>query len=269
MAELTRSFFRGILRGSSSKDTTATIAEVTEENDASAVFETPGKERPTTEQTENDGEEATGDDHDDAGSNSTEQAAEGAASADAPKVESELETSDEDEDLIVKEGVLSKWTNYVHGWQDRYLVLRDGILSYFKDKGDTSSLCRGLCVALDLQSGSIDMTLADITKHEFDSLRFDITVSDQAYYLRATTAADRQEWMDTLAQVKVHFHNLLCLTDLGSKSERACTPSFDTIIGVNKLDKFWIFYEVTCVFRETCGSENFSRPSFNSGVRSH
>ena len=29
-------------------------------------------------------------------------------------------------------GNLSKWTNYLHGWQDRYIVLRDGTLSYYK-----------------------------------------------------------------------------------------------------------------------------------------
>ncbi len=29
---------------------------------------------------------------------------------------------------------LQKWTNYLSGWQDRYLVLKDGILSYYKGK---------------------------------------------------------------------------------------------------------------------------------------
>lgn len=29
-------------------------------------------------------------------------------------------------------GYLSKWTNYIHGWQARFIVLKDGMLSYYK-----------------------------------------------------------------------------------------------------------------------------------------
>ena len=46
--------------------------------------------------------------------------------------------------MVVKEGVLTKWTNYVNGWQERYIVLKGGFLSYFKNKQDTKSLCRGM-----------------------------------------------------------------------------------------------------------------------------
>ena len=44
---------------------------------------------------------------------------------------------------ISHEGTLSKWTNYLHGWQSRYLVLRDGTLSYYKSEFDTGFGCRG------------------------------------------------------------------------------------------------------------------------------
>lgn len=33
---------------------------------------------------------------------------------------------------IILKGYLSKWTNYIHGWQPRYVVLQDKILSYCK-----------------------------------------------------------------------------------------------------------------------------------------
>jgi len=49
-----------------------------------------------------------------------------------------LDLSDDDEDVEVgaissnqniqpqeKSGILSKWTNYIHGWQDRYTVVKD------------------------------------------------------------------------------------------------------------------------------------------------
>eukprot|EP00112_Aurelia_sp_Birch-Aquarium-sp1_P024528 Seg781.4 transcript_id=Seg781.4/GoldUCD/mRNA.D3Y31 product="Collagen type IV alpha-3-binding protein" protein_id=Seg781.4/GoldUCD/D3Y31 len=41
------------------------------------------------------------------------------------------------------EGTLSKWTNYLHGWQDRYFILRNGNLSYYKSEFDTAFGCRG------------------------------------------------------------------------------------------------------------------------------
>lgn len=40
-------------------------------------------------------------------------------------------------------GVLSKWTNYIHGWQDRYIVLKNGTLSYYKSEQERGYGCRG------------------------------------------------------------------------------------------------------------------------------
>lgn len=40
-------------------------------------------------------------------------------------------------------GVLLKWTNYLHGWQQRYIVLEDGALSYYKSEDEKSFGCRG------------------------------------------------------------------------------------------------------------------------------
>lgn len=40
-------------------------------------------------------------------------------------------------------GVLSKWTNYIHGWQDRYIVLKNGTLSYYKSEQESGYGCRG------------------------------------------------------------------------------------------------------------------------------
>ena len=59
-------------------------------------------------------------------------------------------TDDEDNDDFDDEsqlpeltGTLSKWTNYIHGWQDRYIVLKDGTLSYYKSENETAFGCRG------------------------------------------------------------------------------------------------------------------------------
>ncbi len=47
---------------------------------------------------------------------------------------------------------LFKWTNYIHGWQDRFLVLKNGVLSYYKNQLDTQYGCRG---AITLKQSSI------------------------------------------------------------------------------------------------------------------
>ena len=61
-----------------------------------------------------------------------------------------LSLTDEEEDEFDDEnhlpelaGTLSKWTNYIHGWQDRYIVLKEGTLSYYKSEDDTAFGCRG------------------------------------------------------------------------------------------------------------------------------
>lgn len=52
---------------------------------------------------------------------------------------------EESEGVIVPElqGTLSKWTNYIHGWQTRFIVLKDGTLSYYKSEQDSGFGCRG------------------------------------------------------------------------------------------------------------------------------
>lgn len=40
-------------------------------------------------------------------------------------------------------GVLSKWTNYIHGWQERYIVLSNNTLSYYKSEQERGYGCRG------------------------------------------------------------------------------------------------------------------------------
>ena len=58
-------------------------------------------------------------------------------------------TDDEDDDydgehhLPELAGTLSKWTNYIHGWQDRYIVLKNGAISYYKSEQETAVGCRG------------------------------------------------------------------------------------------------------------------------------
>lgn len=64
----------------------------------------------------------------------------GSASDDEEEEEDEFDIRTS---VVAKRGTLSKWTNYLHGWQDRYFVIADGILSYYKSEFDTNFGCRG------------------------------------------------------------------------------------------------------------------------------
>jgi len=41
-----------------------------------------------------------------------------------------------------------QWTNYIHGWQDRWVVLKSNTLSYYKSEDETEYGCRGsICLS--------------------------------------------------------------------------------------------------------------------------
>lgn len=85
-------------------------------------------------------------------------------------------------------GVLSKWTNYIHGWQDRWVVLKNNTLSYYKSQDETEYGCRG----------SLCLSKAVITPHEFDECRLDISVNDSVWYLRAQDPEHRHKWIEAI-----------------------------------------------------------------------
>lgn len=60
------------------------------------------------------------------------------------------------------QGVLSKWTNYIHGWQCRFIVLKDGTLSYYKSEQDTSFGCRG---AISIFKATIKVSTTSVSDH--------------------------------------------------------------------------------------------------------
>ena len=62
---------------------------------------------------------------------------------DTPSFTDEEEEFDEEHTLPEFCGILSKWTNYIHGWQDRYVVLKDGTVSYYKSENEKAIGCRG------------------------------------------------------------------------------------------------------------------------------
>lgn len=110
-----------------------------------------------------------------------------------------INLSDDEDDFehptspLELQGTLCKWTNYIHGWQDRHIVLKDGTLSYYKSENDTAFGCRG----------AISIYKATVKPHEFDECRFDVSVNDCVWYLRADCLEERNRWVEALDAYKV------------------------------------------------------------------
>lgn len=91
------------------------------------------------------------------------------------------------------EGNLLKWTNYWMGWQLRYFVLKDGILSYFNNKNEIKSGAKR----------SFKIFMFDIIVSKNDNTRLDLIVAnDQHLYLKACDYKERQKWLVALASQK-------------------------------------------------------------------
>ncbi|XP_064617425.1 pleckstrin homology domain-containing family A member 8-like [Liolophura sinensis] len=107
------------------------------------------------------------------------------------------------------EGTLWKWTNYFSGWQPRWFVLDDGILSYYKSQEDVNSGCKG----------SIKMTVCDVVVHQTDNTRLDLIIpGEQHFYVKAATPQERQQWLVALGSSKACTANGTPPADTGELS---------------------------------------------------
>ncbi|XP_052813861.1 pleckstrin homology domain-containing family A member 8-like isoform X3 [Mya arenaria] len=90
-------------------------------------------------------------------------------------------------------GTLWKWTNYFSGWQERWFVLDNGILSYYKSEDDVNTGCKG----------SVKMSVCDIAVHATDHTRLDLIIpGEQHFYLKASNPKERQQWLVAMGSTK-------------------------------------------------------------------
>ncbi|XP_041757162.1 ceramide transfer protein isoform X3 [Coregonus clupeaformis] len=160
--------------------------------------------------------------------------------------------SDEDVDpesghLVELGGVLSKWTNYIHGWQNRWVVLKNNTLSYYKSEDEREYGCRG----------SLCLSKAFITPHEFDECRIDISVNDSVWYLRAEDPEHRLQWIDSIelhkaesgygSESSLRRHgSMLSLTSAASGISATSTSSFKGHSLREKLAEMETFRDILC-----------------------
>lgn len=82
-------------------------------------------------------------------------------------------------------GYLKKWTNYRKGYQLRWFVLEDGVLSYYKHQDDTGSACRG----------AINMRIAKLHMDPTEKQKFEIIgKSSVKYSLKANHEVEAKRW---------------------------------------------------------------------------
>ncbi|KAI8789020.1 collagen type IV alpha-3-binding protein [Biomphalaria glabrata] len=154
----------------------------------------------------------------------------------------------DDEPLPELSGTLCKWTNYLHGWQDRYIVLKDSAISYYKSEDETAIGCRG----------AVSLLKATVTPHQFDECRFDVSVNDNVWYLRAANPEERQTWIDAIelhkqadssygSENNLRRHGSMLSLASGTSISQASTSSFKRGRGLKeKLAEMETFRDILC-----------------------
>ncbi|KZS07572.1 Oxysterol-binding protein 1 [Daphnia magna] len=88
-------------------------------------------------------------------------------------------------------GWLHKWTNYIKGYQKRWFILSNGVLSYYRSQAEMAHTCRG---SIRLQGAMI---------HTEDTCHFVISnAGTNTFHLRASTEVERQRWVTALELAK-------------------------------------------------------------------
>ncbi|XP_002735155.1 oxysterol-binding protein 1-like [Saccoglossus kowalevskii] len=87
-------------------------------------------------------------------------------------------------------GWLYKWTNYIKGYQRRWFVLSNGLLSYYRTQAEMAHTCRG---TINLAGAYIDTE---------DTCNFVISSGAQTFHLKASSEVERQRWVTALELAK-------------------------------------------------------------------
>eukprot|EP00050_Salpingoeca_kvevrii_P018844 m.79256 g.79256 ORF g.79256 m.79256 type:complete len:543 (+) comp8177_c2_seq2:196-1824(+) len=103
----------------------------------------------------------------------------------------------QDDDVV--QGQLMKWTNYIHGWQPRWFVFANGVLSYYLSQEEVELGCRG-----SFKAAAIDINVRQDEPHKFDL----IIPNEQELFLEASDAKELQRWIVALQTAKLAQKNI-------------------------------------------------------------
>ncbi|XP_042523586.1 oxysterol-binding protein 2 isoform X3 [Dipodomys spectabilis] len=112
-------------------------------------------------------------------------------------------------------GWLLKWTNYLKGYQRRWFVLGNGLLSYYRNQGEMAHTCRG---TINLATTQIDTE---------DSCGILLVSGARNYHLKASSEVDRQQWITTLELAKAKAVHMMKAhsDDSGDDDEEPASPA--------------------------------------------
>ncbi|KAL6110894.1 osbp [Pungitius sinensis] len=122
-------------------------------------------------------------------------------------------------------GWLFKWTNYIKGYQRRWFVLSNGLLSYYRTQAEMGHTCRG----------TINLATANIAVE--DSCNFVISNGGaQTYHLKASTEVERQRWITALELAKAKAVHMQAESDDSGDDCPAAPPSSEQSGGCRNLE---------------------------------
>ncbi|GAB5579205.1 oxysterol-binding protein 2 isoform X1 [Prionailurus iriomotensis] len=112
-------------------------------------------------------------------------------------------------------GWLLKWTNYLKGYQRRWFVLSNGLLSYYRNQGEMAHTCRG---TINLSTAHFDTE---------DSCSIVLTSGARTYHLKASSEVERQQWITALELAKA---KAVCMMsshsdDSGDEDDETASPA--------------------------------------------
>ncbi|XP_045647332.1 oxysterol-binding protein 2 isoform X4 [Ursus americanus] len=114
-------------------------------------------------------------------------------------------------------GWLLKWTNYLKGYQRRWFVLSNGLLSYYRNQGEMAHTCRG---TINLSTAHFDTE---------DSCGIVLTSGARTYHLKASSEVERQQWITALELAKAKAKAVRLMSshsdDSGDDDDETASPA--------------------------------------------
>uniref|UniRef100_A0AAR2JE67 Oxysterol-binding protein n=1 Tax=Pygocentrus nattereri TaxID=42514 RepID=A0AAR2JE67_PYGNA len=98
-------------------------------------------------------------------------------------------------------GWLLKWTNYLKGYQRRWFVLSNGLLSYYRTQAEMAHTCRGT------------ISLATVHIEVGDTCHLVLTSGGRNYHLKASSEVECQRWVSALQQAKANATQMMHQSD--------------------------------------------------------
>uniref|UniRef100_A0AAY4B2A1 Oxysterol-binding protein n=1 Tax=Denticeps clupeoides TaxID=299321 RepID=A0AAY4B2A1_9TELE len=100
-----------------------------------------------------------------------------------------------------EKGWLFKWTNYLKGYQRRWFVLSNGLLSYYRTQAEMAHTCRG---TIQLATALIEVG---------DPCHLVLNSGGRSYYLKASSEGECQRWIAALQLAKANAIHMLHQSD--------------------------------------------------------